>query len=142
MNEIKLEWGISPRSKRVTVAWGARAIYQYRRAGPVIDLLWDRQIAVGPKDERDKLCYWVNLTGLELLRRKLDEGVVLASSRETVKILECPYTITASPKGSHGYLYIGAWKNPERAPRARAGVCDQCRSLGPQSRCDCNKVSV
>ena len=98
--------------------WGARAIYQ----GTIIDLLADRQSAVGSDEERAELELWLNGT-----RRGKTPAVkgALVELRERVKV-ERPSTreaavlvverggfrLEASPQRSYGYMYLGAWKVP------------------------------
>lgn len=99
--------------------WGARAIYQ----GAAIDLLADRQSAVGTADERDALERWLN--GTPRYGKTPAVKGALAEMREKVKA-ERPSTreaavlvverdgfrLEASPQRSYGYLYLGAWKVP------------------------------
>src|SRR4029077_848011 len=106
--KIKLEFGISPPAG-VRAAWGARALYSFRRV-PKIDLLWDRQNIVGSEEDRRALSTWINEKGLGLLAAKLDQDFVGTATDKLVTVTDGEYTITANPRRSYGYLYIGAWR--------------------------------
>lgn len=108
MHKIELEFGIYP-PRGATVAWGARAYYTFKKE-PKIDLLWDRQSVAGPEEARRALCAWVNATGLPLLEKELNERFVRTCDDVTVTVTEGGYTLTASPRRSYGYLYLGAWQ--------------------------------
>jgi hypothetical protein len=120
-------FGIRPPDGIPGAAWGARAIYRlkrervYRNGRPAkngaqrtvaeIDLVWDRQSWQGGSNrERDALKGWINRRGLVALRRACAKAYLAGNSDELVTVERDGYVITASPKRSHGYLYIGAWK--------------------------------
>jgi hypothetical protein len=107
----KLQFGRQP-PKGKKIAWGARAIFKPVSRNPMIDLLWDRQDAFGDKAEREDLVEWVRARGLPWLEAELDNkaGFGTSMSHEVFRHEEGDYVIEASPQGSGGYLYIGAWK--------------------------------
>jgi hypothetical protein len=107
----RLEFGHQP-PKGAKVAWGARAIFKPISKNPMIDILWDRQSAFGEEAERQTLVEWVKTTGLPWLNAELEEkaGYATSKSHEIYRYEDGDYVIEASPKGSGGYLYIGAWK--------------------------------
>jgi len=114
--KLEPSWGIKPPTDtNIVAAWGARAIY--KPAG-IDDSAAERHWRLTGKQSRAKgrhvpakimdvkrLKKWVNTKGLRLLS-KLS---LVDNSKEIVTYTDGPFTITASPKGSHGYLYIGAW---------------------------------
>ena len=113
---IKMSWGIMPPEGTFT-AWGARAIYKpcrlnYNKAirgkwiPAEIDLLYDRQSAKGDDKALKGLSTWMNKVALPKLRKTCS---LSSSSEETVTIENDKFKLVASPKGSFGYLYIGAW---------------------------------
>lgn len=130
--ERVIKWGIQP-PNGTRLAWGARAIYKLhttpgtyrRRPGkrPLmitretttadIDLLWDRQGSVGALDVTDKertaFDRWLNTKGLPALRRECVKQYITGDTDAVVTLTIGDYMITASPRASHGYLYIGAW---------------------------------
>ncbi len=106
----KLEFGIQP-PKKAKAAWGARAIFKPMSQDPMIDILFDRQDAFGDEKERQDLVEWVRTTGLPWLEAEIDKKVSygLSRSHEVFRHKDGKYTIEANPRGSGGYLYIGAW---------------------------------
>jgi hypothetical protein len=100
-------WGL-PAPKGVKTSWGARAIYS-PPAG--IDIVWDRQGINGAEEDCKGLLSWINKKGLKGLTKILGKkGNYLASDEDrVVEFREGGFVITANPRGSHGYLYIGAW---------------------------------
>lgn len=100
------------------MGWGARAIY-----GPndYLDLLPDRQSFIGP-DTPDPLLesnfiYWVNKAALPLLRNWMKKDCSGSSSYQMFEIHSVAsedhlYTMLASPQGSYGYMYVGAFVLP------------------------------
>lgn len=120
-------FGLRPPDGITGAAWGARAIYKlgservYRNGRPTkndarrtvaeIELLWDRQSWQGGTNaERDKLKGWINRRGLAALRRACIKQYLTGDSADTITIEQDGYIMTASPRESYGYLYIGAWK--------------------------------
>lgn len=93
--------------------WGARAIYRDRS----IDLLHDRQQFVGDPNTCAALQAWLNETALPKLRALAAE-FTLPSPEENglVVISGGGFRLHASPRSSYGYLYIGAWDDPEAEP--------------------------
>lgn len=128
-----------------TLSWGARAIYRSAVPStetlktptgkikmskgrpvtrtvysPMIDLLHDRQgfnsLATG--DERKALAEWLNTIGLAAIRALCKEHRIQPSDdgpSARVEHTSNGYTIIACPNGSHGYLYIAAWRD-DHAP--------------------------
>ena len=118
-DKLKLGWGRQP-PEGTTVAWGARAIFH---PPAVIDLLHDRQAAIGSPEERKQLHEVINgslLPGLrEALQVAADEGRPLTRLDKGERVMSCEaegYRIEACTNGSHGYLYICAFPTPEEAP--------------------------
>jgi hypothetical protein len=120
-------FGIRPPDGITGAAWGARAIYRlrrervYRNGRPAkngaqrtvaeVDLVWDRQSWQGGSNtDRNRLKSWVNKHGLPALRRECAKQYITGDCAEVVTIERDGYVITASPRESYGYLYIGAWK--------------------------------
>lgn len=104
MKANKLTWGLEPPAA-ATSAWGARAIYT---TGPMtIDLLPDRQAAFGPRVR--SLIDWMNESGLPALKRELLAHDVRPADQQRIEVLDGAFKLAASPRGSHGYLYIVAW---------------------------------
>lgn len=99
-----LEWGLQPPAG-ARAAWGARAIF---KRGPAIDIVWDRQDAFGDETVVKDLVDWVRDTGIPLLTEATED--LSQRSDETVTIKRGRRTIKASPRRSHGYLYIVAWE--------------------------------
>jgi len=100
----RLTWGLEP-PDAATSAWGARAIYTTDPM--VIDLLVDRQSAFGPRMRT--LIDWMNEDGLPALKREILAHDVLPADQQRIEILDGAFKLAASPRGSHGYLYIVAW---------------------------------
>jgi len=111
MAKKTLEFGMQP-PKGTKVAWGARAIFKPISKNPMIDILWDRQDAFGDKEEREDLVEWVRKSGLPWLNQEMEDKASYSISRshEVFRHEDGDYVLEASPKGSAGYLYIGAWK--------------------------------
>lgn len=98
-------WGIHA-PDGVRVSWGARAIY---KAPTSIDLVWDRQSMDGLKDDKEALKTWITDIGMPGLKRLLKADYLSGSEHREVEFREGGYTLKANPRGSHGYLYLGAW---------------------------------
>jgi hypothetical protein len=78
----------------------------------MIDLLWDRQSGLGSDEDKEALLRWVDTVGMPWLHETMEEQDPYDIGR-SVKVFRNEgngYVIEASPQGSHGYLYIGAWK--------------------------------
>jgi hypothetical protein len=101
-------------SDRTPLAWwGARAIYRYDFKAPVgrrasVDLVWDRGQMEGAKKDRDVLSCWLDAVALPKLREELERLVILPNDEETVFLDSPNCRLWATPRKSHGYLYIGA----------------------------------
>lgn len=120
---VKPPWGLTP-PDGVVAAWGARAIYKYDRTAydrnhttrgkkkvrqvPYysVDLLWDRMGGAGNNAKLQELTKWLDDVALPKLRKEIDFDI---ASEETWTFTDGQFTIAASPRASHGYLYIGAW---------------------------------
>lgn len=120
-------WGIQA-PEGASTAWGARAIFR----GGAVDIVWDRQ---GGSPDADLLA-WLNARGLPQLRRLVAD--VGGSEDREVRWTEGPYTVVANPRGSYGYLYLGAWREgaPTTEPHAPLPSaqaldlkCPKCRAL-------------
>lgn len=129
---MKLRFGRQPPTTAVR-SWGARAIldskefekptdiWNYKKDikhNPhafTFDLLYDRQDAYPPSTEDNvsakKVFHdWVDNVGLPWLRTEVKRLRLAGSSTDVVAFSEGNYHIEASPQGSYGYLYIGAWE--------------------------------
>lgn len=107
----KLQFGRQA-PKDAVAAWGARAIFKPIQQNPMVDILWDRQDAWGPEKERQDLVEWVRKTGLPSMEVLIDKEVThgISMSQKVWHFVDGDYEISASPQGSGGYLYLGAWK--------------------------------
>jgi hypothetical protein len=89
--------------------WSARAIYP-------VDLLWDRMAVEGDatEGERKALGAWLDNKALPYLRAWFAEGenVPYQSEDREVTVSGDGYTLRASPRASHGYLYLSAAPDP------------------------------
>jgi hypothetical protein len=118
-NTKSLEWGLQPPEGVDAPLWGARAIYSVdfiAKHGPrvTIELLWDRQSAIGEdKIALRALGAWIDEKGLELIRRVcLDTRLRPSDSQRVTFHDEADgYTIEADPRASHGYLYLCAYRS-------------------------------
>ena len=114
----------------VTLAWGARAIYDTRGGVTSIDLLWDRQSWLG--EERKALSAWLNEKGIRTIKKACEEAGLAGSSAEVVSWSEGGWTIEASPNQSYGYLYLCAYQAVEEVcPDCGPDGCDPCGAVGP-----------
>src|SRR4030067_1949788 len=112
-------FGLSPEeSKMSKYWWGTRAIFtqryirQTRKVTTELDLLHDRQNFQGPQDEgTKKFMTWINTKGLPEVR--VWASKVTTDSREMFNFEDEEYKIIATPNGSYGYMYIGAWSKKE-----------------------------
>lgn len=123
-----------------TCAWGARYIFkrhwtgdrsvvQPYRSGPrkgkmhrviklgtfelELDLPDDRQgWSASHKDIRHELANWFNTVGIDTLKKHLDDAAIEPSGNEIVEFEKDGYHVMASPRASHGYLYVGCYKVP------------------------------
>ena len=101
-----LEWGISPPTERV-LAWGARAIF---KGYGDFDLLWDRMgMEGGTEEQRKQFGAWLDKKGIPALKELLKKECVGSSEDRSVSIQLDGWFITANPRMSCGYLYIGAF---------------------------------
>jgi hypothetical protein len=102
----QLEWGISP-EREVGIAWGARAIY---KGGSDIDLVWDRMgMQGGTEEQRKAFGKFLDKKGLPALKKLLKSQYLSTRDDKSVHLQLDGWFITANPRGSCGYLYIGAW---------------------------------
>lgn len=117
MERETLAFGLNDRPDDLTCAWGARWIWPN-------DLVWDRQDAFGPDDDRAALMHWLNgsrglnairplASALDTAKRMADEGLLRSSENRTVTLYEDERGIVrGNPQGSHGYVYVAAWLKP------------------------------
>ncbi len=118
----KLEWGSWPVPYSAPIAWGARAIYRLGSTGKrgsgrtiaTIDLLGDRQSikfddGFAPIEFRN-FVKWIDKVAMPELRRQCVARYITADSNKTIEIESDGFKLIAGPRGSHGYLYIRAWK--------------------------------
>jgi hypothetical protein len=114
-----------PEEKHPKYWWGARAIFQNKfernwnrkkKSDPdliqvvEIDLLYDRQSYFGP--ENKEFTNWINKVGLPAIRKWAKN--VFPDSRDQFNFEDKDYHIIATPNGSYGYMYIGAWSIEEK----------------------------
>jgi hypothetical protein len=101
-----LDWGISPPTERV-IAGGARAIY---KCPDGIDLVWDRMgMQGGTEEQRKQFGTWLDKKGIPALKEQLRKEYLSSSDDKYINIHLDGWFITANPRGSCGYLYIGAF---------------------------------
>lgn len=125
---LVLAWGLAAPPEAI-IAWGARAIYKLQdvavkvRTGchlshrivnkAEIDIPHDRQAGAFAPDtteqSRAALYRWLNTKGLLRLRRECVKQYLTGDSTDEVIINDGLYHLKASPRASHGYLYIVAW---------------------------------
>lgn len=152
----KLEWGLFPIPDGEYLAiWGARAILEDGR----IILLPDRQQMLGNLDTKDILCRWINHTGLPNLKHHIKTNCWNGSTEDIFILDLWPFQLRASPRRSHGYLYLtaviqgeekfpnGKWSNtfiPAIGEMIQATIngLGQCRVLGYWKEYDWNAVIV
>lgn len=94
-----MSWGIKA-PEGAKASWGARAIFQDGR----VEIVWDRQGGTGDEE----LISWLNAKGIKQLR-KLAKDLASDEDRE-VRYQDGEFVVAANPRGSYGYLYLGAWR--------------------------------
>ena len=114
----------APEGKHPKYWWGARAIFtnkwttnynKRKKSDPnmiqivEIDLLYDRQSYAGPKS--DEFTDWINKEALPRIK-EWAKGV-FPSDRHMFEYSNNGYHTIATPNGSYGYMYIGAWSTEE-----------------------------
>jgi hypothetical protein len=121
-------FGRRPPARRVSVAWGARAIL--KTSGPIlIDLPWDRQSWTrSNRGDRDRLAQWINIKGLPWLRDEIKHARFSVTGHSIIKYDDGLIHLEASPQGSGGYLYIGVWEHKSKK-RLRFTARKRGRSL-------------
>lgn len=103
-----MEFGRKAPDGTVGARWGARAIYDNRCT---VDVVGNRQgCEGGTEEERDALVQWINTYALGAMRKLVAAERLETSSRAVVKVERDGFRMEASPNGSYGYLYLGAWK--------------------------------
>ncbi len=100
----KRKWGREPIGEPVA-AWGARAILDEDSR---VDLVWDRQDAIGDETKRTLLCGWLDKYGLPELRKLVKQARPCLVGTGEFEHEEPPYRLRAAVMQSGGYLYIGA----------------------------------
>lgn len=116
-------WGYPCGTESPKLYWGARAILEQGKHDYVgygekrklhwvpghLDLLWDRQSFVGQEDpDKQKFIDWVNGKVLPAVRKWAE--TIPGDSREVFSFDGEGFVLKASPNGSYGYVYIGAWR--------------------------------
>lgn len=158
MKASELEWGFKDEAIEARALWGTRYIItQYGRG---LDLLWDRQciradLSVQAEEEKKKLIKALDGPNkgdgaLKMLQGYVKENPVDATSDAVFEVNLGGVKFTASPNGSHGYLYATArlteepdsWKpkppEPEKPP-TRCIICGRKRKLTEGICKDCNQ---
>ena len=106
VNMNDLEWGLRlDNTDNVLAAYGARTIFKFGQ----MDFPHDRQNFLGEETHRTLLREWINSKALPALRKHIQEKNWVPSTEETFTFEDWPYVLKASPRGSHGYIYIGAY---------------------------------
>jgi hypothetical protein len=92
-----------------TIAWGARAIFTRGH----IDIVPDRhQMTEAPQEQRTEFAKWLQSTGMPGLKKEVERTGITGTDHTVLAYQDDRYRIEASPQGSCGYLYIGAWQLP------------------------------
>jgi hypothetical protein len=105
----KLGWGAAHLlPDNATAAWGARLIIT--QTGDV-DIVHDRQHAVGNDDDIDDLLNWLNnVPWRQSLSDMLKSHQVSTREGAEVTVYQDPYIVVrGNSNGSHGYFYICAY---------------------------------
>jgi hypothetical protein len=116
---LHTQFGLGFRSE-VAAWWSARAIYHDREY--MVEILWDRQCSseqnttapgaipvLANEAAQKKLTKWLNLKKTtKALKKALEEEGVPRDGWDIVEIDDGDFFLIASPRASHGYLYIGA----------------------------------
>jgi len=106
VNMNDLEWGLQlDNADNVLAAYGARTIFKSGQ----MDFPHDRQSFLGEETLQTLLRKWINSKALPALRKHIQEKNWVPSTEETFTFEDWPYALKASPRGSHGYIYIGAY---------------------------------
>jgi hypothetical protein len=107
---MKADWGLPTTDPQASYCWGARAIYRLNYEEVTIDIPWDRQAWDGEhsKETRLALSTWINSKAMNQLKKKLSKLGIGGSSEELISIEGDGFRLSASPKASHGYLYLVA----------------------------------
>lgn len=107
---MKAAWGLPTKDPNAKFCWGARAIYKMNFEEVTIDIPWDRQDWEGEhtKEERLALSTWINTRAMNHLKIHLSKRGIGISSDQYVSIDGDGFHLCASPKASHGHLYIVA----------------------------------
>lgn len=134
----RMSWGL-PAPVGSAAHWGARAIlnkwstkkyinakfkngkrtrdgywdYDFHCA---LDLLPDRQSSRGEAEAKTELFAWLDKVALPEVNRVLESGktkLTDGTSREIYELNDGEFHLRATPNGSYGYIYLGAWKEGE-----------------------------
>jgi hypothetical protein len=109
---LERHWfGLRPNVEPIpALYWGGRAIF---RNPDNIDILWDRQQFnnVDNKKNCEALWTWIQGKGLPRLRKELVAQGVSTRDDALVTVADRHGQLIANPRKSHGYLYLGAWRN-------------------------------
>lgn len=106
VNMNELEWGLRPfLTREALAAYGARTIFKNGQ----MDFPHDRQSFLGEELHRTLLLReWINSKALPALRRHIQNQNWTPDTEETLTFENWPYVLTASPRGSYGYIYISS----------------------------------
>jgi len=114
-------WGYPCEYEGPDLYWGARAIFESGRweglgtkrqkyYPPRIDLVYDRQTFGGNgHPDKEKFIEWISKKALPACKRWAEHQTL--DSRQVFTFMDDGFVLMASPNGSYGYLYIGAWPN-------------------------------
>lgn len=107
--KIEGQWfGILP-PEAASVAWGARALFEYDRKGKLsFSFLWDRQQAQG-NDKNVLEPFLQNKLHKVVTEMLAKSGVGPRDARLVVEEVD-GWTVAIDPRSSCGYLYLGVWR--------------------------------
>ena len=119
-DELHISFGLARALPRgATIAWGARAIQAPRRGAvpPSFSLLHDRQGWIGSTDDQQAFTPLLK-AALPIARKhyqQLVEEHRIRPDEDEVYTLyqDSGMQIVASTNGSHGYVYLAAWRVPD-----------------------------
>lgn len=135
----RLAWGLHdiPQGDYLA-AWGARAIFEDGE----IFFLPDRQDSLGDMGHREIICDWLNDKALKELHKKFKADHWNGSTEDVFEYKNNFCTMYASPRGSHGYMYLtvvlhgtkiipnGKWSNKKAIPAVWTNVKSKINDIG------------
>lgn len=107
-----LEWGLQA-DREYVACWSARAFF---REDGDIEMVPDRQDWRGSREDRARLCEWVNDTALPILRKRVREEGLKRTDTTVVEIDRPGLRMIASPRGTYGHIYLCAMMLPVESP--------------------------